>query len=78
MGLREELSGSTANCNEQSPSWEANSFSGSQEMFHILRNTKVHYHVNKSPPPVHILSQVNLVHAPNPIYWSSILILSFQ
>ena len=33
---------------EQSPSWEANWFSASQEISHILWNPKVHYHIYKS------------------------------
>ena len=48
-----------------SPSWEANRFSTSQEIPHILRNPKVHYRVYNSPPPVSILSQINPVHAPS-------------
>jgi len=30
---------------EQSPSWEANQFSASQEIPHILQNPKVHYRI---------------------------------
>jgi hypothetical protein len=37
------------NSMEQSPSWEANSHSASQEIPSLLRNQKVHYRVDKSP-----------------------------
>jgi hypothetical protein len=49
---------------EQSPSWQANWFSASQEITHILWNPKAHYCIRKCPPPVPILSHVNPVHTP--------------
>jgi len=35
---------------EQSPSWEANQFSASQEIPCILWDSKVRYHIHKCPP----------------------------
>jgi len=49
---------------EQSPSLEANLFSGSQEIPRILWNSKVHYRIHKSPPPVSFLSQIDADHVP--------------
>ena len=47
---------------EQSPSWEANRFSASQEISRILWNPKVHYHIQKCLPPFPILCQLDPVH----------------
>ena len=50
---------------EQSLSWEANRFSASKEIPHILWNPKIRYRIHKSTPPVPILSHIEPVHAPH-------------
>ena len=49
---------------DQSPSWEANRFSASQEIRCIVWNPKVHYRIHKCPPPVLIPYHIDSVHTP--------------
>jgi len=49
---------------EQSPPWEPNSRSASQDTLHILCNPKVYCHVHKNPPPTP--NQMNLVYTLTP------------
>jgi len=49
---------------EESPAWKANRFAASQEIRRMLWNPKVHYRIDKCPPPVPILDQLDSVHTP--------------
>ena len=63
-------------CMEQSPSWEADCFSASQESYCMFWSSKVHYHIHNCLLPVPILSHIDPVHALTSHLWRSILILS--
>jgi len=49
---------------EQCPSRRANRLSASQEISRISWDPELHYRVHNSPPPVHIISQINPIHSP--------------
>jgi hypothetical protein len=64
------------NCMEQSPSWDPNSHSASQEIPRFLWNPEVQYHVQKGLPMVPILSQMHPSITSHPVSLRPILILS--
>jgi hypothetical protein len=57
------------------PFLRINRFSASQEIPHILWNAKVHYRIQKCPPPVPIVSHLDPVHTPHSTSRRSIIIL---
>jgi len=48
---------------DESPSWEANIPTASQEIPRIIWNLKVHYSLHSSSPPILTLSQINPLYA---------------
>jgi hypothetical protein len=62
---------------ELSPPWEADNCAATQELPSVLWRLKVHRRVQKSPPLVPILCQINPIDT-IPSYLSSILILSIR
>jgi len=59
----EHLTNSLANYIEQRSSSEANRFSASQEISRIVRNPEVSLPRIQEPATLHILSQINPIHA---------------
>jgi hypothetical protein len=60
--VTDRLTNQPTNIIDQSPSWEGNSHSSSQEIPFLLWNPKIRYSVQKGPPLVPIVNQMHPVH----------------
>ena len=75
-GLNAQPTSATPYSKKQSPSWETNRFSASQEIPRISWKPKFHYRIHKCSPPVPILNQHDPFQVPHPTSWRSILMSS--
>ena len=63
---------------KQRPSGKADTSATNQEILHILRNSMFHYSLEKGPPFVPLLSQINPTHALQTISLRPILIVFYH
>jgi len=83
MGKSETLTKLTYSM-QHTPSWEANQFSASQKIPHILWNPKVHYRIHQCPPPVlitpaeHSENYIFIIPKPYVTFWKIICDTSRQ
>jgi len=62
---------------EQSPSWEVDKSTASQEIPHIVGYPNVYSRINKHTPPVPTLNQINTVYASQSQFWLLHFIIIF-
>jgi hypothetical protein len=64
-----------SNAVERSLSWNTNVFTASEEIPCIVWNFKVHYHIDKNPPSVPVLSQMKQLNTNWSLFFEYISIL---